>query len=141
VNVRRFEAGLRRRWQREDRIPAQRPASRPAQGRGADRGQLAGEIRLKEGPVRDPVALEARNDAFQRFQAARAAKNQVGRRLIGREESVAAGLDGRMSGLHGLLKKGQIAAYEDIDIRRFTCPTLRKPTIGHRILQLESVTV
>jgi hypothetical protein len=47
--------------------------------------------------------------------------------VAGREEGVAAGLDGRMAGLHSLLKKGQIGADKNIGIRCLTGPNLREP--------------
>ena len=80
------------------------------------------------------MAVSARNDAFECDLGMRPAEDEMRMLVVGREESVAAGLDGRVAGLHNLLKNRQIRADKHVGIRCLVGPNLRKSSVVHRRL-------
>lgn len=117
-----------------ERVAAERAALWAAQGPGANRGQLPAQIGLEERSMGDCQAHQARDHSFERQLRMQSTEDEMGM-LVGRwKEGVAASLDDRVTGLHCLLRKRQIAADEYIDIRSLIRPNLRESGAVHRQL-------
>ena len=79
-------------------------------------GQLPAEVGLVEGAEAHPGTAKAVEAGAQTDFVADCADDEVGVFLLGREESPG-GFQTGVTGLHHLLRVGQVAADEDVDVR------------------------
>jgi hypothetical protein len=96
---------------------AEEVTSRTAQRLAGQRGELIAEIGLEEVAEADAGALEPVAAVAQAALVADATDDKEGVVVIGREEGPG-GLDAGVTGLHHLLRVGQIVANENVEIGR-----------------------
>jgi hypothetical protein len=118
----------------QERVAAELAAHFAAQGLGAYRRQLPAQIGLEERSMDDCQAHQARNHSLECQLRMQSTEDEMGMLVGGWKEGVAASLDGRVTGLHSLLRRRQIAADENIDIRSLVRPNLRESGAVHRQL-------
>jgi len=112
-------------------VAAQRPALVAAERRCAGGGELAAEIGLAERAVVDRQARQARDDAVERQFRGNATEHQMRMLARGRDQRVPRGFNRGVCGLDGLLRRRQIRADEQINVRRLNLRDLRETNASH----------
>ena len=99
----------------QEEVPEQAPVS-SADGLRGGGGQLPAEVGLVEGAEADAGPAKAVEGLAQAGFVGDGTEHEEGVIVVGREESPG-GFQGGVTGLHHLLRVGQVAADEDVDVR------------------------
>ena len=112
-------------------VAAQRSPLLAAERRGTGGRELAAQIGLAERAVVDRQAAQARDDALQCQFRRNATEHQMRMLARGRDQRVPRGFNRGVCGLNGLLRRRQIRADKQIDVRRLNLRDLRETKTCH----------